>query len=279
MIHMTISNWLLGASRNFALANIDSARLDAELILARVLYVSREFLLAHPAQKLTKQQLFHANHLAHRRTKREPLAYILSRKEFYGREFFVNKTVLIPRPESEQLIEILREVIDGSFRESFPRILDVGTGSGILAITAKLEFPAATVFASDISTAALQIARQNAENLDATVSFIKSDLLENISDKFDLILANLPYVSRNWQAEKTSPEITREPEIALFADDDGLALIKRLISQAPKNLRENSYLILEMDPRQIQAVSDFAKNYGFREVRREPFALILRLKS
>jgi len=323
---MYIDEWLDSAAAQLRRADIDSARLDAELILAQVLdsaasrrmtNVSREYLLSHSNNKLRKQTIFHANLFLKRRKKREPLAYILGKKEFYGREFIVTPDVLIPRPESEQIIAELAKVhachcerseaiharpldcfADKSSRNDVGlKVLDIGTGSGALAITAALEFPFAQITASDISDVALGIAQKNARNLGAKVNFIKSDLLghwilkqvqdDNCIDppdsrlltpdsNFDIILANLPYVDKDWQV---SPEINYEPEIALFANDNGLDLIKKLIRQAPEVLDENGFLILEMDPRQIETVKKFAAKNNFQAVSEWPFGLALKLGS
>jgi len=297
---MNINNWLNSATTRLKQVSIDSARLDAELILAQVLdsatsrrmtNVSREYLLAHDNQKLRKQAIFHANHFLNRRLKREPLAYILVRKEFYGRGFIVTPDVLIPRPETESLIDITKEVLVKTVSEKpVATILDIGTGSGAIAITLALEISNVHLTASDISDTALKIAKQNADNLDAKINFVKSDLLNywilkqvqddrtvNSHDKFDIIVANLPYVDKTWHAETESPEITHEPAIALFAKDNGLALIKKLIAQAPNGLRRNGFLILEMDPRQIEEVKQFATTKNFKVIDEWPFGLSLQL--
>jgi release factor glutamine methyltransferase len=205
-----------------------------------------------------------------RRSHREPLDYITGRVEFYGREFLVSPGVLIPRPDSESLVDL---VLKNFPPASAPKILDVGTGSGALAITLKLELPRAEIFASDISPAALKIAAQNTARLGAKINFIKSDLLRQISDRFDLIVANLPYVDPTWTW--TDPEIQFEPRSALFADDFGLALIKKLIIQAPNHLTAGGKLLLEMDESQKLKVEKFAARQNFRVIDRAPFALML----
>lgn len=269
---MTIFDWISNTSQQLSDAKIDSARLDAELILANALSKPREWLLAHDDEEVTPETLKQIRDDIIRRLNHEPLAYILGKKEFYGRELIVTSDVLIPRPETEQLIEVTKIV---SEKPSL-NILDIGTGSGALAITLALEIPDAHVTASDISDTALKIARQNATKLNAKIDFLKSYLLDNINEKFDIIVANLPYVDKNWQI---SPETNHEPEIALFADDGGLDLIKKLIQQAPKNLTENGFLILEMDPRQTSVATKFAEKYGFVAHKKLPFALILQLRS
>ncbi len=276
---MVISECLSQASTALRKVGIASAQLDAELILGYVMHKPREFLMAYPDMKISSSEANKINKLLQRRLNREPLAYILGRKEFYGREFSVNKNVLTPRPETEQLIEILKKSLDTqtqSEHDANAKILDIGTGSGILAITAKLEFPNTQVFASDISPKALEVARQNARRLGANVKFMRSNLLSDISGQFDVILANLPYVAPEWQAEKTYPELNFEPVIALFAKDNGLKLIKQLIVQTPQNLKRDGLLILEMDLQQIAEIANFAQQHNFEVANQTPFALGLK---
>ncbi|MDR1970088.1 MAG: peptide chain release factor N(5)-glutamine methyltransferase [Candidatus Nomurabacteria bacterium] len=264
---MTISEWLAEIVRKLRASGIDSARLDAELILAHALGKSREWLAAH-SDKIVAVNT--AVDLVERRLAREPFAYILGKKEFYGREFVVTPNVLIPRPETEQVIEIVKKLFR---KDSQPIILDVGTGSGAIAITLALELPDAQIFASDINDQALSVTKQNAKTLGAKVNFIKSDLLQNICNKkFDIIVANLPYVARDW---KTSPETAYEPEIALFADDGGLKFIKKLLRQTPEHLNPDGFLVLELDPRQSEDVKKIASKYGFVVADEQPFSLTL----
>ncbi|MBI3494418.1 peptide chain release factor N(5)-glutamine methyltransferase [Candidatus Saccharibacteria bacterium] len=255
---MTINAWLKAAQKDLSTANIDSAQLDAQLLLSATLYKPREYLLAHSDQQLLDNELSQANKWLKRRIKREPIAYILGHKEFYGRDFIVSPNVLIPRPESESIIEILKELKPET-------IVDIGTGSGSLAISAKLELPDSRVIATDISEDALQMARQNANSLNAEITFVVSDLLSGIktitSDTPVAIVANLPYVDKTWEA---SPETKFEPNLALFADDGGLKLIKKLILQAKKKLRPKDHLILEADKRQHKQVTEYAKKHGFK---------------
>lgn len=255
---MTISSWLKAALKDLSATNIDSAQLDAQLLLSAVLYKPREYLLAHGDQELSDKELVQARKWLQRRIKREPIVYILGHREFYGRDFMVSPNVLIPRPESEAIIEMLKELKPET-------IVDIGTGSGCLAISAKLELPDSHVIATDISEDALQMARQNANSLNGEVTFVVSDLLSGIktitSDEPVTIIANLPYVDKSWEA---SPETKFEPSIALFADDDGLQLIKKLILQANKKLRIGDNLVLEADKRQHEQMTEYAEKHGFK---------------
>lgn len=268
---MIIHDWLTAATGELRACGIKSASLDAELLLSFALSRSRECLRAHDEETLNKTVLERADALCAKRAGHWPLAYITHHKEFYGRDFYADENVLIPRPESEQIIDLLRKM---SLRDE--KILDVGTGSGILAITAQLEFPKTQVIASDISRKALQIAARNTNNLGATINFVQSDLFQNIAGSFDVIIANLPYVSRDWNAEVASPELRKEPAIALFADDNGQALNKRLIRAATNHLYARGRLIMEMDPEQVQPIANYAKNYDFSVVEQRPYHLLLR---
>ena len=290
---MTISDFLVMSTATLRSANVDSARLDAELILSSKLQQPREWILAHDDFELDAKISGAVQSAISRRANREPLAYILGTKEFYGRSFVVTPDVLIPRPETEMMIEILREITaDRNSELDSLRILDIGTGSGVLAITAKLEFPFARVVATDVSDKALKIARVNAERLGSGIDFVKSDLLdefqkldshrvplrervrsENDDWKFDVVLANLPYVDENWEV---SPETKFEPKTALFADDNGLKLIRKLVQDAPKILKNRGFLILEMDSRQIETVKNFVAEHNYKIYDERPFTLALR---
>ncbi len=286
---MKISELEVKIAQRLRAAGIESARLDAVMIIGHVLNRSREWLLAHDDALVSSEDSRRVEELAFRRAKREPLAYIMGYKEFYGRRFMVTSDVLIPRPESEVMIDILSDVVARGNTQTIGdtakcnyssrayRLIDVGTGSGCLGITAKLERPELNVTLSDISDKALEIARKNAEQLSADVGLVRSNLMDNVSGKFDIILANLPYVNHNW--DYLSPELKYEPDLALYASDDGLALIYKLINQAPAHLVRGGYIILEMDTPQIERVATYASEYGFVVVSSQPFTLMLQYKD
>lgn len=264
---MPLEKILLDATAAFQAASIQSARLDALVIISDVLGRDKSWVLAHPDFKVPKEahQKIARNILA--RAKRIPLAYIRGKQEFYGRDFAVSPSVLVPRPETEQLVDIIKAI-------SPTRFLDIGTGSGAIAVTIAKELPTTQVCASDISDEALKVVKQNAKALDARITFTKSNLLENISGVFDMIAANLPYVGTSWQR---SPETSFEPDIALFADDNGLALIRKLILQAPKKLNSHGHLLLEADPRQHKAIIETATPI-FALTKIDGFAILLQKK-
>ena len=202
--------------------------------------------------------------------------------DFYGRDYFVTPDVLIPRPETEMMIDMVLNLVGKPFLPGVKpskaklsddlTIMDVGTGSGCIAITLKLLLPQAKVVAADISDKALKVAKENASELGAEVEFLQSDLLDNVKVKPDLIVANLPYVDKNWEwVDKKA--LSKEPALALYANDGGLELIFRLIDQALK--REIYHLVLEADPCQHEHIAEYAKKKGLRLAETRGFAVYL----
>jgi release factor glutamine methyltransferase len=187
----------------------------------------------------------------------KPLAYIEGFAYFHGRKFIVTPHALIPRPETEEIINVAKILQPKT-------ILDIGTGSGCIAITLALQLPEAQIVATDISPEALQLAEQNAKHFKTTnITFIESDLCANLAknQKFDLICANLPYVDKSWPwLDKTA--LSHEPAQALYAPSKGLKFIKKLIEQAPHHLTKNGTLVLEHDPIQLSAISAFARKHS-----------------
>lgn len=253
---MTYQQWLTYATQQLSLQGITSGRLDAELLLGRATGMSREYLLAHSEDTLDETAYPLASAWLERRLKREPLAYIFGEKEFYGRNFVVTPRTLIPRPETEAIIELFgQHALTG-------RVLDVGTGSGCIGLTLKAENTDIVLSLSDVDQSALDAARDNARRLQIEVaSFTRSSLLDawqQETNVCDVIVANLPYVDRTWDV---SPETSFEPELALYADDEGLALIYRLIDQSQSVLAPRGHLLLEADPRQLPSIIQYASSY------------------
>ncbi len=274
---LSIADFLAISTKTLSEAGIASARMDSELILAHILRRSREWLLAHDATALTQPQQQQARQLLLQRTQHRPIAYLTGRRDFYGHSFLVNEQVLVPRPESEVILAILGELAQDNHLRT---VLDVGTGSGCLAISVKLTHPDLAVSACDISESALLVARRNAARLlpsGRQIKFYQSDLLSDlpVDSRFDLIVANLPYLSPG--QDGLSPELAYEPAIALYADDDGLSLIKQLITTAPAHLTPRGYLLLEMNTKQIETAASYATSYRYQVVKREPFHLLMRL--
>ena len=255
-----------------------SPQLDVELLLGFVLQKDRAWLLAHPDHVLQGLTLQKYNNLIDRRVAGESIAYITGIKEFYGRQFSVNKHVLVPRPESESFIEILKTLKQhmhaplqqgvsllqgvslqngGAIGGFLHSILDMGTGSGCLAVTVALEFADTFVTATDTSTAALKVAIHNAKNHNTSIVFKKQSLLTGDKQGYDVILANLPYVPTHLQ----DASIQHEPKQALFSGSDGLNHYRRLFKQlAPKHIR---FVITESLLPQHANVADLAKKAGY----------------
>jgi release factor glutamine methyltransferase len=242
---VTIREALRSAAERLELHHVSNARLTAELLLAYALSTSREYLYSHDDRVLTGEESQKLEDVLYDRIGGVPLQYIVGRQEFYGRYFHVNPAVLIPRPETEYIVE----AVLGS-RGKLPHppsIIDVGTGSGCIAITLALEIPDATVFAADISEEALRVAKQNATALGANVGFVCMDVLDGIQGgRFDFIVSNPPYVRRDEITYLQREVREHEPHVALFSPLDELAIYRRLVSGAEAMLNSGGYLILEV---------------------------------
>lgn len=256
MTMTTIEGWLTEASDLLKKAGIKSARLDAELILAHTIRKTRTYLHAHHDEELSDRHETIAGARLHMRLERIPVAYIIGHKDFYGRLFKTTPAALIPRPESEIIIEILKTTVPHGKKY----LVDVGTGTGCLGITAKLELPDLDVTLTDISQHALNLARENAERFNTDVHFHKGDLLRGWTRPVDIVIANLPYVDKKWEV---SPETHHEPSLALYANSQGMALIEELVMQASRLLPAGGYMLLESDQRQHASLIRFAERFKF----------------
>ncbi|MDR0623729.1 MAG: peptide chain release factor N(5)-glutamine methyltransferase [Treponema sp.] len=292
---MTITETLARGTALLNARRIESPGLDAALLLAETLRVSREKLIQRGPDPLpdTESRLFFQ--LIDRRIAGECTAYILGRKEFRGLDFLVNPAVLVPRPDTETLVEAALKRLGVRSEElevektgtasispsrpqtssrsslpSIPSLLDLCTGSGAVAVALKNECPEIEVFASDISSQALETARLNAARLLGTeiasaLTFIQSDLFDRIPRRFHLITANPPYVSAG-DIKKLSPEVQGEPRLALDGGEDGLDIIRALVSQAPDHLFPGGVLLLEADPRQMPLIAPLLEHQGFLDI-------------
>lgn len=224
----------LKMSRDFLVGH-ENAILDAELIVAHVLGESREYLLAHDDEEIDDSLLDLLKGYLQRVKDGEPLAYILNEKEFYGLNLFVDRRVLVPRPETEQIVERVMEYIESQGGEKNLRILDVGTGSGNMAVAIGRNLNVAEVLALDIDEGALDVARTNVEqfSLEEKIELAQSDLLDAVDDGeyFDVIVANLPYIGRVDHRHVSVAAEKYEPDHALFGGDSGLELYKKMFQQ------------------------------------------------
>ncbi|PLS80671.1 peptide chain release factor N(5)-glutamine methyltransferase [Candidatus Saccharibacteria bacterium] len=273
----TISTWLQTATNELQSVSISSARLDCLILLGEVLGEDKTYLLAYPDRELSDRELSQLMDLLKRRKQHEPIAYIRGFTEFYGRRFRVTPDVLIPRPETEVLIDLLKELplVPTDSASSPPLLIDVGTGSGCIGITAGLELPELRILLTDIDPRAIEVAMENAAELrTSNVTTGLSNLLANVDtkDQAYIITANLPYVAKGFEI---SPDARHEPDLALFADDQGYALIEQLLPQAQEQLRAGGYLLLESDPWQHDRILKNATEYGFSPIAQQRFHLVL----
>ncbi|MBI4298728.1 MAG: peptide chain release factor N(5)-glutamine methyltransferase [Chloroflexi bacterium] len=256
---MIVGEALQKARRKLRAVGIQDADLEAEVILRHVLCVDRAAFYASLIEHMSAGEEESFSHLLERRLTREPLAYILGKKEFYGLTFKVNRDVLIPRQETELLVEKAMEFARSRGEACALSIADVGTGSGAIAIALACHLPWAKIYATDVSSKALGTARENCRRygVEHKTHFLVGDILNPLTEPVDLIVTNLPYV-RSENLSKMDPELLFEPREALDGGLDGLDVIRRLISQAPGYLRSSGGLILELDPPQVEAVKGLA---------------------
>ncbi len=238
---MTVRTALLQGTKLLEDATVGVARLTAEVLLAHALHRDRTYLFGYPEHELSELEWLHYGRYLHERIEGKPTQYITGRQEFYGREFRVTPDVLIPRPETEHVVETALRLAPRA-----RRILDVGCGSGCLAITLRLE-TGADVWATDISQSAIRVAWENAQRLDAPVSFVACDLMSAFADgSIDLVVSNPPYVPLGDKTGLQREVRDWEPHEALFAGPTGLEIYERLVRDAERVLRPGGWLIMEL---------------------------------
>jgi len=241
---------------------VDSPRLTMELMVAHVLEMQRMQLYLEFERPLAEEELTPLREMLKRRGEREPLQHILGTVEFYGRPFISDHRALIPRPETEELVDYALQL---PLPEA-PRILDLCSGSGVIGLTLKAEIPEAEVTLADISDDALSLSRENSDKLGLEVTFVTSDILSGVSGAFDLVICNPPYVADNFPI---SPEVRHDPALALFSGNDGLDFIRKLIPEARQHLSPNGYIVLEVGYDQGEIVANILKEASYQEVRVE----------
>ena len=245
----------------------DSARLDAELLLAHCLDKPRSYLYSWPEQELSDPCWQSYQQLVQRRLEPTPIAYLLGRREFYSLEFSTRQEALVPRPETELLVEQALLLISP---QQALRVCDLGTGSGIIAITLKKHRPLAQVYATDIDPACIELARENAHKHAVNIEFFESDWYRGLPAAliFDLIVANPPYIAADHPFLKQG-DLPGEPSLALTPGVSGLEALRQIIAQAPRHLVVGGYLMLEHGYDQQSAVADLLAENGFGEIRCE----------
>lgn len=243
-------------------SGIADPRLEAEVMVMHLMQLPRQDLFTRQDSKLSQQQQHHLDSMLHRRLAREPLAYIVGRREFYGLDLFVNAHVLIPRPETETLVEITLSTAPAMAGTVGLVVADVGTGCGAIAVSLAVNLPTARVYALDVSKQALEVATCNAKtyNVSDRVSLRRGNFLEPLPEPADLLVANLPYIP-SARIPTLQPEVQGEPRMALDGGQDGLDCIRSLLAQAPGNLKERGAILLELDPEQVPAVKEMAREH------------------
>ena len=260
---MTVLEVLQSSTAYFKKRKIDNPRLNAEHLLAHVLNRKRLELYLEFERELGEAELKPLRDLVRRRGEGEPLQHLLGTVEFCGHTFLCDKRAMVPRPETEELVELVKSEI----RNPKSEILDVGTGSGVIALSLAAKFPEAEVHAVDVSDDALALARENAARLGLSerIRFVKGNLLGAIERDFDLIVANLPYVSLQ-DRQSLSREVLRDPEVALFAGERGDELVRQLIEQAGARLRPGGLLALETGVGQSDALLSFLAKKNYHDI-------------
>jgi release factor glutamine methyltransferase len=263
---MTVLEVLQATTSYFKKHNIDNARLNAEHLLAHTLGRTRMALYLEFERILTETELTPLREFVRRRGQGEPLQYLLGTVEFCGHVFVIDKRAMVPRPETEELVEILKSEI----QNPKSKIVDVGTGSGVIALSLAAAFPEARVHAADISEEALSLARENAARLGLAerVRFHQGDLMGNVNERFDLIVANLPYISIQ-DRQTLAPEVLHDPAVALFGGEAGDELIRELIEEATSRLQLGGLLALEIGLGQAETLASFLTQKKYRDIRPE----------
>ncbi len=260
---MSIREALYQAETALSLHSTPDAHLEAELLLMRVLEIGRAELYLRLEQPLSDPDRERFWHLVQRRCQHEPTAYILKSCQFYGIDLYIDSRALIPRPETELLVEIALKFARQHFSYSPCLIADVGTGSGAVAVAIALHLPRARIYATDVSAEALEVASINCRRYDVAerVELLQGDLLEPASEPVDMILANLPYV-KDSELSQLSPEIRMfEPIIALAGGADGLDKVRQLLPQARERLLSRGLMLFEIGQGQSQAATALVKSY------------------
>ncbi|MDA3899051.1 MAG: peptide chain release factor N(5)-glutamine methyltransferase [Spirochaetes bacterium] len=254
---MTLSSLERECTNRLNSASVTSSSLDAQLLLCYVLNISRERLLADGQEPVSADVTQNVLQLCERRQKREPLAYIVGVRDFYTLSFNVTPDVLIPRPETEMLVDyIISSAAHGA------SVLDLCTGSGAIAISIKHERPDLSVSATDICEKALDIARQNSKKNDTdSIHFYKSDLFDAVTGLYDIVVTNPPYVPEA-SAATLSPELSYEPSIALFSGNDGLNAPRAIIELASLFIVAGGELVMEIDSMSATAITELAEMKG-----------------
>lgn len=249
------------------LNNIDEANLKLKMILSNLLKEDKSYLVIHKDREISGNIEADFLKFVERLKQGEPVQYIIGKTEFYGLEFFVNSDVLIPQPDTEILVEEVIDIYNKSFSNYNENvtILDLCTGSGAIAVSLKKNLENTEVFASDISIKALEIAKKNADKNNTEITFIESNLFENINTKFDIIVSNPPYIERV-VLKTLSEEVKHEPVLALDGGEDGLDFYRKIAEEAKNYLKENGILAIEIGFDQKDSVTKLLEQEGYKDI-------------
>lgn len=253
------------AENKFKELGIKSAHLDSIILLEKTINKGRSYILAHSEENLSQIDKFKFKKLINKRSKYKPVAQLLSNKEFYGRNFYINKNVLTPRPETEEIIVQFDELIRNNKLSQKCKVCDLGTGSGVIGITLKLEHPDISMDLVDLFPKTLRVAKKNVVIHSTSVNLIKSDLLSKASQNYDVIVANLPYVPSNIAINN---EAKHEPRKAIFAREDGIYYYRRMFDEIKDFRKKPLYIILEFLDETSDSINYLAKINNYKLINR-----------
>ena len=236
---------------------------DSQALVASILKINRLEINLHHNRVIKKDELHQIKEAIQRRETNEPISYILGFHHFFGRSFFVDESVLIPRAETEILIQ---KILDDNSQKKELEVLDIGTGSGIIAITLALEIDKSLCLGVDISGQALEVAQKNAQSLGANVKFLKSDVFANVSGRFDVIASNPPYIPFSEYGKLSRQIVDYEPKVALLAGENGLVFYSRIFQKAKTYLKKGGVVYVEVGYNQAEAVKKIALKSGFKQI-------------
>jgi len=275
---MTIEEFLINSQKKLKSVNIATARLDSLILLETVLKKDRAWLLANQDYVLRQANYRKLNKLLDLRLTYMPIAYITKSIEFYGHTFFVNNKVLVPRPESEDMIELLIEALGPNsnfgYEEPAIKLIDIGTGSGVLGITAKLLYPKLVVDLVDIDKNALKIAKFNVDKFTLDINISQGDLLADKPKGYDIVFANLPYVPDKYQINE---DAKYEPKHAIFAGKIGTELYRSLFMQLQNKANKPLYILIESFPWQHKEITAFALVSGYKHYKTQGYVVAYKL--
>lgn len=272
---LRVDDWLNAATTQLNAAGIGTARLDALILLEDISGKDRAWILANPDYELSTAQISKLKKLLTERSKHIPIAYLRGVTEFYTREFIITPAVLEPRPESEAMIDLLKKLLStdkmGATQSKQWKIADVGSGSGALGITAKLETPESHVTLIDIDSEALKVSKMNVDKFTLDIFCVESDLLRQTTQDFDILLCNLPYVPDDYHINTAA---LHEPRIAIFGGPDGLDLYRTLFNQLKMVVQQPLYILCEALPPQHADLISIAASHGYERISQDDFVVV-----